>query len=88
MRSADPHRALLRALAARYPRLEVLASTADPWASATFTGARHSLTCAPGADLTGIEEEEFALPGHIVADVTVRIEAAGCVVEMLTIESA
>ncbi|HYD13071.1 MAG TPA: hypothetical protein VEC11_09505 [Allosphingosinicella sp.] len=53
-----------------------------PWASITFAGERHRLTLrlpGPGAQaavdsfLAGLEEREFALRGHILAD----IEAAG-----------
>ena len=53
-----------------------------PWASITFSGERHRLTlCLPGpgaeaaadAFLDGLAEREFALRGHILAD----IEAAG-----------
>lgn len=88
MRRADPHRALIRALTVRYPGLLVLASRSEPWASVTFTGARHVLTCAAGPDLTGIGEEEFPLPGHIVADVIVGREGERITIEALTIEAA
>ena len=88
MRRADPHRALIRALLARYPGLLVLAGTSEPWASATFTGARHTLTCATGPDLGGIEEEEFALPGHVVIDIAARRAADRMTIEALTIEDA
>ena len=49
-----------------------------PWASITFSGERHRLTlCLPGpgaeaaADtfLEGLEERDFALRGHILADI-------------------
>jgi hypothetical protein len=88
VRRADPHRALLRSLTARYPCLLILASRTEPWASMTFVGARHILTCAAGPDLTGIGDEEFALPGHIVADIGVELEADRVVIEALTIETA
>ncbi|HEU4704136.1 MAG TPA: hypothetical protein VFS45_00280 [Sphingomicrobium sp.] len=48
------------------------------WQSLTFAGERHLVTLrvpGPGADslvhafLDGIEEAEFAIPGHIVADI-------------------
>lgn len=87
MRRADPHRALLRALTARYPGLLVLASSTEPWASVTFTGARHRLVCGSGPSLTRIEEEEFTLPGHIVADIGVEREGDRTVIEALTIEA-
>jgi hypothetical protein len=53
-----------------------------PWASITFSGERHRLSlCLPGpgaqaavdAFLDGLEDREFGLRGHILAD----IEAAG-----------
>ena len=87
MRRADPHRALIRALVPRYPGLLILTSATEPWASATFTGARHRLLCAAGMDLTGAEEAEFSLPNHIVADLSWEAEANGLVIEALTIEA-
>ena len=72
-----------------------------PWASITFSGERHRLSLClpgPGADaaadsfLEGLEEREFALRGHVLAD----IEAAAVerdpdgqvrlVLEALTVE--
>ena len=58
------------------------ALTSRPWASITFSGERHRLVlCLPGpgaqaavdAFLDGLEDRDFALRGHILAD----IEAAG-----------
>ena len=86
MRRADAHRGLIRALSARYPGLLVLASRSEPWASATFVGERHLLTCAAGVDLTGIEEADFDLPGHIVADVALSRDGERMIIEALTIE--
>jgi hypothetical protein len=86
--TVDPHRALRRALARRHPDLHVLASRSEPWASATFIGARHELDCAAGADLTGLESADFALPGHIVADVAVFRTGDRLRIEALTIEDA
>jgi hypothetical protein len=88
MRRADPHQALIRALIGRWPGLLVLAGTSEPWASATYTGVRHTLTCAAGPDLTGIGEEEFALPGHFVADITAERAGVRLTIEALTIEDA
>ena len=87
MRRADPHRALIRALAMRCPGLLVLASTSEPWASATFTGARHELRCDLGVNLNGAEEADLPLPGHLVADLSWRVEGTGLVIEALTIEA-
>lgn len=87
MRRADPHRALIRALLLRYPELMVLSSRSEPWASVTFTGARHVLTCAAGVRLDGIADVEFSLPRHFVADVCAREENGRVVIEALTIEA-
>jgi len=52
--------------------------TSRPWASITFAGERHRiLLCLPGpgaqaavdAFLEGLEDREFALRGHVVADI-------------------
>lgn len=66
------------------------------WASVTFTGTRHKLTLrvaaeAAGPFLDGIEEAEFRLPGHIVADIALvscTPEAGGMriALEALTVE--
>ena len=88
MRRPDPHRALLRALKSRVPTLTVLASRTQPWASATFTGAQHFLDCEPGCDLAGIEEWEFALAGHLVADIVAAGDGERVRIEALTIEIA
>jgi hypothetical protein len=87
MRRADPHRALIRALTTRYPGLLVLASRSEPWASVTFTGARHELTCEGAPDLKGIEEAELTLPGHVVADVHATRSGGRICIEALTIEA-
>lgn len=78
--STDPRGELARALAPGHygggGRIEELVST--PWCSATFAGARHRLSVRfegsnanPAADsfLDGLEEREFALRGHLVADI-------------------
>ncbi|NNM78255.1 hypothetical protein HJG53_15285 [Sphingomonas sp. ID1715] len=87
MRRADPHRGLIRALIARYPGLLVLTSSSEPWASVTFSGMRHRLLCGAGIDLTGAEEADLPLAGHIVADLSWREDAGGLVIEALTIET-
>lgn len=67
------------------------------WASATFTGARHvlRLSAPPSAALiawiAALPETEFALRGHLVADLTiaaVRHGGAEIIVELevLTVE--
>ena len=69
------------------------------WASATFSGARHTLTLACAADawaraapwLAGLPESELVLRGHLVADLAV-VEIARlddrvtALVEVLTVE--
>jgi hypothetical protein len=88
VRRADPYRALIRALVGRYPGLLVLSGTTESWASVTFSGARHRLICAPGVDLAGIEDAEFVLPNHIVADIAVESSGDRVVIEALTLEDA
>ncbi len=80
-RRADAGRALRIALAALLGEgARLLSSRERPWASATFTGARHywtwALTAADGADLARwfaalLPEHEFSIRGHIVADALV-----------------
>lgn len=79
---------------------DVVAETLTPWASATFIGARHGLTlvlrgedaAARARELaTQLPEAQFALPGHLVADLVVDAitEEAGEVrllLSVLTIE--
>lgn len=103
--SPDAGPELKRALRAWFTALgaplTVEALVSRPWASITFSGERHRLTlCLPGPGaqaavdsfLDGLEEREFALRGHLLAD----IEAAGVerdadgqirlVLEALTVE--
>lgn len=87
MRRPDAHRALIRALVGRYPGLLVLSSRSEPWASITFTGARHVLFCGRGVEVGGIAEEEFQLHSHVVADIAARDDGAALVIEALTIET-
>lgn len=82
------HGALIRALAARIgPDWRLIESGGEPWASATFVGERHRLVAEVGAaDLTGIADWEFALSGHIVADIVLVDSAGGqAVIEALTL---
>jgi len=73
-----------------------------PWASITFAGERHRLgLCLPGPGaeaavetfLDGLAERDFALRGHILADieaVSVACDADGQMrlqIEALTVES-
>ncbi|MGF1549310.1 MAG: hypothetical protein ACFBQW_02070 [Sphingomonadaceae bacterium] len=104
--AGDPSAALARALLARAGADAALfaieAAGSEPWASVTFVGARHLLRiriagegAGDAADrfLAGLEEAEFALPGHIVADIgcAARAEGGGGVtleIAALTIEEA
>ena len=79
---AELKRALRASFVALGAAVTVEALTSRPWASITFAGERHRLALAvpgPGAQaaidafLDGLEDREFALRGHILAD----IEATG-----------
>ena len=71
-------------------------ATSRPWASVTFVGERHCIALilpAVAADRIACElaEREFAIPGHLVADIAVvsRDDAGSTVrlgIEALTIE--
>lgn len=79
---SNPHGRLMRALAIMAGEGgEVIRSSSTAWASATFSGARHEaelgLTGA-GAHARAqaladrLPEAEFALAGHIVADLVIE----------------
>lgn len=96
-RGPDAATQLARALERTGPGVLVVTSTATPWASVTFSGARHRLTldarATPGLDrwLADLHEAEFALRGHLVADLAVTgIELsdgrAAVTIEVLTVE--
>lgn len=77
----DATAALLRAIRLAMPGGTAVAFEdiqSRSWASATFTGTRHSLALhlegdgaeeAANAFADGLEEREFALRGHILADI-------------------
>lgn len=78
----DSSSELLRALRKRAGagvKLTIEDIRSRPWASATFSGARHKLTFrmtgrsddAPIHFSAGIEAAEFSLRGHIVADIAI-----------------
>jgi len=94
-RRADPHAGLLRALDKRFqisgiaPVLE--SSRSERWASATFSGARHSFffSCADdGVDALAlaIDATDIDLPDHLVADIALSPGATGFTVDALTVE--
>ncbi|TPG18605.1 hypothetical protein EAH87_10970 [Sphingomonas koreensis] len=74
-RGPDAGTLLARALTESSPGLAVTAGEATRWASATFTGARHSIMMSGpnSCDLDGwieaLDEHEFDLRGHLVADI-------------------
>ena len=90
-------RALVHSAAEAGVILSLATATATPWASVTFTGARHRLTLVtapcPSLDswLAGLSETEFRLRGHLVADLTVAgassaAESIEVTLEALTVE--
>lgn len=90
-----PHRRLARLLAAALPQEQLRAdSTLRPWASANFIGARHLFRCTlrwdtPAEALRGrLNNMEWRLPGHFVADVAVERgdTPAEVQIEILTVE--
>lgn len=96
-RGPDAATQLSRALEQTGPGVIVVTRDATPWASVTFAGARHRLTldapATPGLDrwLAGLPETEFALRGHLVADLAVTgIELSNgravVTIEVLTVE--
>lgn len=100
-RGPDIATLLERALAASAVRagcpLAIVEADWERWASATFTGARHRLTlCAQGGErldawLAMLPEMEFAIRGHLVADLTVvgverASDKAAIRIEALTVE--
>jgi len=73
---ANAHRALTNALLKLATPAEIPESRDRPWASVTFTGARHwvSLSVGPARAeeiAAMLPEFEFDLPGHLVADIVV-----------------
>lgn len=99
----DAHDALLRALAARIDPVHQLAlreARSEGWASATFSGSRHSFAFTLSGDRAGavasrlaegLDAMEFDLPGHLVADIALvdRLDTpdgATFAIEALTVE--
>jgi hypothetical protein len=78
---SDAATALIRAISDKFDKLSRFTLEeirSRDWASATFEGMRHELSfsvAGPGAEaearafLGGLEETEFALHGHFVADI-------------------
>jgi uncharacterized membrane protein len=92
----DPHARLIAALVARAGEAEVVQACSRPWASVTYTGARHLVRLMLPAAIAdrlgeGLDEHEFAIPRHIVADIAIasRHDTGGIAtveIEALTIE--
>jgi len=97
-RPGCPHRRLRFLLIRELPQgLSAGASTFRPWASASFVGARHIFPCTLAAGdgaavchalQDRLSATEWALPGHIVADVAVEWDADPQMlrIEILTVE--
>jgi hypothetical protein len=96
-RGPDVATQLTRAIEASGPAVTVARHEARRWASATFSGARHRMMvearATPELDrwLAALPESEFALRGHLVADVAVASAEksegrARVVIEALTVE--
>lgn len=85
---SDAHRRLVRALVQRSGgTATLLAGEAVDWASVTFAGQRHRIALAVPAEdarrlADGLEEHEFALPGHLVADIAVVARRHGPTTEV------
>ena len=74
IRLATSAHAGLGAQLAQLVRGEILRSRESGWESASFCGARHRYVIGVARpldmlSLDGIEEREFRIPGHFVADV-------------------
>lgn len=99
----DCHGRLIAALIERCGGdCEIAEGVMTPWASATFIGARHALTLVlMGEDASlraealavMLPEANFAIPGHVVADVAVdrvatdAADEARLMLSVLTIEA-
>lgn len=79
----DPHERLLRCLLALAgPNACIESAASRPWASATFLGSRHEVALHfsgedARADMAAMAEQlpeaDFAIPGHIVADIGIEV---------------
>lgn len=94
----DATSSLICALSVNFVNFELREIRSRSWASATFTGVRHELAlCVSEAEadafLDGLEDREFDLRGHILADIALiekSIEADGALLrlEAITIEDS
>jgi hypothetical protein len=95
----DAQDALLRALKARVGKNQMLSvreARSESWASATFSGSRHSFAFTlSGKDAEGtasrlaegLDAMEFDLPGHLVADIALFDRCDGPAGAMFAIEA-
>jgi hypothetical protein len=71
----------------------LLRSSIQPWASATFVGARHSFAFGlkHGVNVHALQAQlndlEFDLPHYIVADVALTTSGQAVIVEALMVEA-
>jgi len=88
MKKSDPHERLLRALLGfAGPTARIERASAVPWASATFQGSRHDIQMSfeggsarddASAFFDQIGDAEFAIAGHIVADLAIDERQMRC----------
>ena len=96
-RFPDPHARLGLALT-NLSGGELVESRQTSWASATFSGARHHYVFhlrdeAPTDVLGTLDEREFTLPGHVLADIAISDFSTHCdhhrvTIDALTVEDA
>ena len=94
-RGPEPGRALAATLIARLPAgTTLIDQQRTPWASATFVGTWHRLriACPDQAALArfadGIADADFALRGHLLADIHASRTDHVLLVEALTLVEA
>ena len=84
-------RALEASAAAAGCAVRVTTSAEQPWASATFVGARHALAVEGGPEaadwLAGLAGAVLRVPGHLVAELLIRTVEGGAEVDALTLEA-
>lgn len=96
IRRPDPHARLLGQLSRSAEPYRVGVTFGDlsetPWSSATFTGYRLTVGVTVEGDaaawLAALPEAELSVPGHLVADLAVRTDAAGITLELLVLLEA
>lgn len=92
LRGPDPGRLLAAALLARLPAdTELRAQDRMPWASATFVGMRHRLRLScpdTGSAIrfaATVADADFALRGHLLADIAAHMEGEDLLIDALTL---